>query len=58
MVLVRDRRAEQRENSVAGALHDVTVVTPHRVDHQLQGGVNDRARFLGVKVLLQLGRIP
>jgi len=26
------------------------------VDHQLQGGIDDGARFFGVEVLLQLGR--
>jgi len=30
MVLVRDGGAEQRENSIAGALHDVAIVTMHR----------------------------
>ena len=56
MVLVRDRRAEQREDPVAGGLHDVAVVAMHRVDHQLQRRIDDRARFFGVEVLLQLGR--
>ena len=32
---MRDRRAEQREDAVAGGLHDVAVVAMDRVDHQL-----------------------
>jgi hypothetical protein len=56
MVLVRDRRAEQREDAAAGRLHDVTVVAPHRVDHQLERRIENRARLLGVQVLLELCR--
>ena len=56
MVLVRDRRAEQREDAVAGRLHDVAVVAMDRVDHQLERRIDDRARLLGVEVLHQLGR--
>jgi hypothetical protein len=51
MILVRDRRAEQRKNAVAGGLHDVATVTPHGLDHKLQCRINDRACFLGVEVL-------
>jgi len=51
-----DRRAEQRKDSVASRLHDVTAVAPHRLDHQLQCRIDNRARFLGVEVLHQLGR--
>ena len=36
MILVRDRRAEQREDSVAGRLHDVAVIAMDRVDHDAQ----------------------
>ena len=53
MVLVRDRRAEQREDAIAGGLHDVAVVAAHRIDHQFQRRVDDRAGFLGIEVLLQ-----
>src|SRR4029077_8210008 len=45
MVLVRDRRAEQREDSVAGRLHDVPVVAAGRVDHQLERRIDDGARL-------------
>ena len=41
MVLVRDRRAEDREDAVASAPHDVAVVVLHRVDHQLERGIDD-----------------
>ena len=34
MVLIRDRRAKQCEDAVAGGLHHVTVVAMDRVDHQ------------------------
>jgi hypothetical protein len=54
MFLVRDRRAEQREDAVAGGLHDVAVVAADRVDHEFQGWVDNRARFFGIEVLLQL----
>ena len=56
MVLVRDRRAEQCEDAIAGALHDVAVIAPHRVDHQLERRIDNRARLFGIEVLLQLGR--
>src|SRR5216684_1029270 len=55
MVLMRNRRAEQREDAVARRLHHVAVVTMGRIDHQLQRRVDDRARFLGVEVAHQLG---
>ena len=56
MVLVRDRRAEQREDAVAGGLHDVAVVAMDRVHHQLERRIDDRARLLGIEVLHQLRR--
>src|SRR5215469_1650041 len=48
MVLMGDWCAEQRENSVAGALDDVTVVAAHRVDHQLERGIDNRASFFWI----------
>jgi hypothetical protein len=56
MVLVRNWRAERREHAVTGRLHDVAVVPANRVDHQLEGRVDDRARFPRVEVLLKLRR--
>jgi hypothetical protein len=50
------RCAEQREDAVARRLHDVAVVATHRLDHQLQRRVDNRARFLGVEFLHQFGR--
>ena len=52
MVLVGDRRAEQREDAVAGGLHDVAVVAMHRLHHQLERRIDDCARFFGVKILI------
>ena len=54
MVLVRHRGAEQREDAVAGGLHDVAVVTMDGIHHQPQRGIDNRARFLGIEVLHQL----
>jgi hypothetical protein len=56
MVFVGDRRAENREDSVAGRLHHVAVVAPHRIDHQLDRRINDRARLFRIDVLHQLHR--
>ncbi|MGB6552883.1 MAG: hypothetical protein WBE78_05280 [Candidatus Binataceae bacterium] len=56
MILVRDGRAEQREDAVASALHDVAFISPYRVDHQLQSRIDDRARLFRVEILLQLRR--
>jgi predicted HD phosphohydrolase len=56
MVLVRDRRTEQREDAVAGRLHDIAVVVTHCLDHEMQCGIDDRAGFFGIEVLHQLGR--
>src|SRR5579862_651302 len=56
MVLMRDWSAEQREDAIACGLHDVAVVAAHRVDHQLECWIDDRARFFRIEILLQLGR--
>ena len=56
MVLVGERSAEHREDAVAGRLHHVAIVAIHRRDHELEGGIDDRAGFLRIEVLLQLGR--
>ena len=53
---MRDRRAEQREDSVAGRLHDVAIVAAHRVDHQLECRIDNRARFFGIEILLEFRR--
>jgi hypothetical protein len=51
MVLVREWRAKQRENAIAGGLHDVTAVTSYGFDHQIQCRINNSACRLGVEVL-------
>ena len=56
MILVRDRRTEQGEDSVAGGLHDVAVVMVHRVDHQVQGRIYQGARRFGIEFLHQIHR--
>ena len=56
MVLVRDGRAEQREDAVAGRLRDVAAVAMHRRHHKLQHRVDDRARLLRIEIAHQLGR--
>jgi len=54
MVLVRHRRAEEREDAVACRLHDVAVVAMDGVHHQPQRRIDNGARLLGVEVLHQL----
>ena len=49
--------AEQREDAIARRLHDVAVIATCGVDHQAECRVNDRARFFGIEVLPELGRI-
>jgi hypothetical protein len=56
MVLVGRGSAEQREDAVAGRLHDVAVVALHRFDHDAQRRVDYRARLLRVQFLHQRGR--
>src|SRR5437870_8514677 len=56
MVLIRCRRAEQREDTVAGRPCDVTLVAPHRFDHDAQRRIDDCVRRLGVEVFHQLRR--
>jgi hypothetical protein len=53
---MRHRRPEQREDAVASGLHDVAIVAAHRLDHQLQRRVDNRAHLLGVEFFHQLGR--
>ncbi len=56
VVLVRHRRAEQREDAVAGRLHDIAVIAARGVDHQRQSRIDDRAGFLRIEVPSELGR--
>lgn len=53
---MRERSTEHREDSVAGRLHHEAVVMTHRRDHQLEGGIDDRARLFGIEILLKLRR--
>jgi uncharacterized protein len=54
MVLVRDRRAEQRENAIAGGLYDVAIVAMDSINHQLQRRIDNRPR-LKVQVAVLTG---
>ncbi len=56
MVFVGHGSAEQREDAVAGGLHDVAVVAMRGVDHQLQRRIYHAASVFGIKVLHKLGR--
>ena len=56
MVFMRDRRPEEREDSVAGGLHDVTVVAMDRFDHQLQRRIDNRPRLFRIETLHQVHR--
>ena len=56
MIFMRDRRAEQRKDSIASGLHDVTVVAMHRVDHQLQRRIDNRPRLFRIEPLHQVHR--
>jgi hypothetical protein len=52
MIFVGDPRTEQRKNAAAGRLHDVAVVAAHRIDHQLQGRIDNRAGLLRIETLI------
>ena len=52
MVLVRDRRPEQREYAVSRGLRYVALVATNRIHHQLEGRIDDSARLFGVEVLI------
>src|SRR5262249_18707806 len=49
VVLVRDRRAEQRENAIPQSLRDIPLIAMNSVHHELQGRVNNGARLFGVE---------
>jgi hypothetical protein len=53
MILVRQRRAEQGEDPVAGRLRDVAAIAMHRIHHQAQHRINDRPRLFGIETLDQ-----
>ena len=51
VVLVSDRRPEQRHHAVAEELVDRALVAMHLVQDHLEGAVHDRVDFLGVEAL-------
>jgi hypothetical protein len=56
VVLVRDRCAEQGEDSVAGRLRDVALVAVHSIDHELKRRIDDAPGLFGFDALIQLHR--
>ena len=56
MILVRQRRAEERHDPVAHHLVDGALVAVHRVHHALEHRVEELARLLGIAVGQQLHR--
>ena len=56
VILVRERRAEERHDAVAHHLVHRALVAVHRFHHVLEHGVEERARLLGVAVGEQLHR--
>ena len=56
MVLVRDGRAEQGEDPITRRLRNVAAVAMHRLNHETQHRVDDRARLFGIEIAHQLGR--
>jgi hypothetical protein len=56
VVLMRDRRAEERHDAVAHDLIDGPLVAVHRGHHALEDGVEELTGFLGVAVGQQLHR--
>ena len=56
MVLVGDRRAEERHDAVAGELVDGALPAVHGVEHELECAVHDAVELFGVEGPRQLGR--
>jgi hypothetical protein len=56
MVLVSQRRAEERHDSVAHDLVDGALVAMHRLHHVLENGIKQLARLLGIAVGEELHR--
>jgi hypothetical protein len=51
MILMSERRAEEREDAIPGRLRHIALVAMHRVHHQLERGIDQAARFLRVEIL-------
>src|SRR5262249_6002069 len=56
VVLVGNRRAEEREDAVAGGLHDVTLVARDRVAHEPEGRRHHRLGLLRIELRHQVHR--
>src|SRR5712692_6075000 len=49
MIFMGNRRAKEGKDAVASRLHDVAFVAMDRRHHELQGGIDEGAGFLGVE---------
>ena len=56
MILVRDRRAEERHDAVAGVLVDGALEAVHAVREDLEESLEDRVPLLGSDLLGELHR--
>jgi len=57
MVFVRDRRAKQRENSVAGGLHHASTEAADNFHHDLECRIDQPASIFRIERLEQIHRI-
>ena len=53
MIFMGNRRAKEGKDAVASGLHDVAFVAMDRLHHELQGGIDEGAGFLGVEAFHQ-----
>jgi len=56
MILMSHRSAEQREDAIAGGLHDIAVVAVGGIDHELKRGIDNGARLFRIEILLEFSR--
>src|SRR5580704_6793286 len=56
VILVCYGRPEQGKDSIAGGLDYVATEMIHRIDHEAQGRIHDRARLLRIHLLHQIHR--
>src|SRR5262245_35190295 len=56
MILMRDRRTEEREDTVTGRLGDVTAVALYRLHHYFEGWIDYGTGLLWIEVFDQVHR--
>ena len=54
MVFVRDRGAEQGEDSVTGGLHDTSIETADHLDHKFEDRIDQPAGIFGIQRLQEI----